>query len=65
MNMELWYSEFQTKDLRLSARIKETLFVGKSDFQEVAVLDTFEFGRMLRWTAFSRPASLTSSSITR
>jgi spermidine synthase len=45
--MELWYSEFQTKDLRLSARIKETLFVGKSDFQEVAVLDTFEFGRML------------------
>ncbi len=45
--MELWYSEFQTKDLSLSARVKETLYMGKSDFQEIAVLDTFEFGRML------------------
>lgn len=45
--MELWYSEFQTPNLRLSARVKETLYMGKSDFQEIAVLDTFEFGRML------------------
>ncbi len=45
--MELWFSEFQTANLRLGARVKETLYMGKSDFQEIAVLDTFEFGRML------------------
>jgi spermidine synthase len=45
--MELWFSEFQTKNLALGARVKETLYMGKSDFQEIAVLDTFEFGRML------------------
>jgi hypothetical protein len=45
--MELWYTEFQTKNLGLTARIKETLFTGQSEFQEVAVVDTVEFGRML------------------
>ncbi len=45
--MELWFSEFQTGDLRLSARVRETLYMGKSEFQDIAVLDTFEFGRML------------------
>jgi spermidine synthase len=45
--MELWYTEYQTKNLGLTARIKETLFMGRSDFQDVAVLDTYEFGRML------------------
>lgn len=45
--MELWYTEYQTKNLGLSARVKETLFMGRSDFQDVAVLDTYEFGRML------------------
>jgi spermidine synthase len=45
--MELWYTEFQTPNLGLTARVKETLYTGKSDFQDVAVLDTYEFGRML------------------
>ncbi|MDR3588535.1 MAG: polyamine aminopropyltransferase [Negativicutes bacterium] len=45
--MELWFTEFQTKNLGLTARIKETLYMGKSDFQDVAVVDTYEFGRML------------------
>ena len=45
--MELWYTEFQTKNLGLTARVKETLYMGRSDFQDVAVLDTHEFGRML------------------
>lgn len=45
--MELWFSENQTKNLGLSVRVKETLYMGKSDFQEIAVVDTFEFGRML------------------
>lgn len=45
--MDLWLTEFQTKDLGLTARIKETLFTGKSEFQEVGVVDSWEFGRML------------------
>jgi spermidine synthase len=45
--MELWFTEFQTQNLGLTARIKETLYMGKSDFQDVAVVDTYEFGRML------------------
>ncbi|MBU2703255.1 spermidine synthase [Sporomusaceae bacterium BoRhaA] len=45
--MELWCSEHQTQDVQLSARIRSTLFSGKSEFQEVMVVDSFEFGRML------------------
>jgi spermidine synthase len=45
--MNLWFTEFQTKDLGLKVRIKETLFTGKSDFQDIAVVDTASFGRML------------------
>lgn len=45
--MELWCTEHQTENVQLSARIRATLFSGKSDFQEILVLDSFEFGRML------------------
>lgn len=45
--MELWYTEYQTKNLGLTARVKETLYAGQSEFQEVAVVDSHEFGRML------------------
>ncbi|MEN6412875.1 MAG: polyamine aminopropyltransferase [Veillonellales bacterium] len=45
--MELWFTEFQTKDLGLTARIRKTLFTGQSQFQEVAVVDSCQFGRML------------------
>ncbi len=45
--MQFWVTEFQTKNLGLTARIKETLFTGTSEFQDVAVVDSYEFGRML------------------
>lgn len=45
--MELWFTEFQTKNLGFTCRVKETLFSAQSDFQEVAVVDSWEFGRML------------------
>ncbi|MDF2634650.1 MAG: Spermidine synthase [Pelosinus sp.] len=45
--MNLWITESQTEDLGLKARVKETLFMGKSDFQDVAVVDSHQFGRML------------------
>ncbi len=47
VKMNLWIMESQTKDLSLKARVKETLFMGKSDFQDVAVVDSHQFGRML------------------
>jgi spermidine synthase len=45
--MDLWMTEFQTKNLGLSVRVKETLYTGRSEFQDIAVVDTEEFGRML------------------
>lgn len=45
--MNLWINEAQTKDLELRARVRETLFMGKSDYQEIAVVDSEQFGRML------------------
>lgn len=45
--MRLWCTENQTEYLGLSARVKETLFVGKSEYQDIAVVDTYQFGRML------------------
>lgn len=45
--MELWLTEKETENLGLSCRIKETLFSGKSDYQTISVVDSYEFGRML------------------
>lgn len=45
--MELWYTEYQTENLGFTVRIKETLYTGRSQFQEIAVVDSYEFGRML------------------
>ncbi len=45
--MEVWFTEDQTKDLRIGCRVRQVLFSGQSPFQKVAVLDTLEFGRML------------------
>ncbi len=45
--MKLWLTEKQTENLSMSCRIRETLFVGQSEYQKVVVADSFEFGRML------------------
>lgn len=45
--MQLWCTENQTEHLGLTARVKETLFAGQSQFQDVAVVDSYQFGRML------------------
>jgi len=47
LGLEVWFTEDQTENLRISCRVKEVLFSGQSPFQQVAVLDTVEFGRML------------------
>ena len=45
--MDLRLTEFQTPNLSMSVKIKETLYIGRSDFQEVVVVDSEQFGRML------------------
>lgn len=45
--MELWYTEKQTPNYGITAKIKETLYTATTPFQELAVIDTVEFGRML------------------
>ncbi|MFQ5848634.1 MAG: polyamine aminopropyltransferase [Candidatus Methylomirabilales bacterium] len=45
--MELWFTEKQTEDLGLSLRVRESLLVERTPFQQLAVLDTYQYGRML------------------
>lgn len=45
--MDLWFSETHETDLRMSVRIKQVLYHRKSQYQDVLVLDTLRFGRML------------------
>jgi spermidine synthase len=45
--MGLWFTERQTKNLAISCRVKKTIYSEETPFQELAVIDTLEFGRML------------------
>ena len=47
MSLELWFTEDQTKDLRISCRVKEVLYHGRSKYQEIVVVDTYEYGRLM------------------
>ena len=45
--MELWYSEHHTEHVRFSLKVKQELFNKQSDFQQISILDSEEFGRIL------------------
>lgn len=45
--MELWFTEKQTEVFGITAKIRETLVTEKTEFQDLAMIDTIEFGRML------------------
>lgn len=47
MSFDLWFSDFTSPTQKLSLKIKETLYRGRSDFQEILVVDTYDFGRVL------------------
>lgn len=47
MDMELWYTEKQTKNHGITTKIRKTLYHDKSDFQSLDVIDTVQFGKML------------------
>ena len=45
--MELWFNEFHTPDVRHGIRVDRHLFSKKSDYQQIDVFETPEFGRVL------------------
>lgn len=45
--MNVWFSEDQTDDLRISLRVRQVLHHERSPYQEIMIVDTVEYGRML------------------
>lgn len=45
--MEIWFSEFHTQDVKHSIRMKRHLYSEKSEYQQIDIFDTPEFGRVL------------------
>ena len=45
--MDLWYSEYHTESVRLSIKVTQQLHSEKSEYQEISVFDSPEFGRFL------------------
>jgi spermidine synthase len=45
--MELWFTEKQTPNLGYSCKITRTLHTEQTKYQDLAVIDTVQFGRML------------------
>jgi spermidine synthase len=45
--LDLWFTEKQTKNVNFTCRIARTLHTETSKFQNIAVLETEEFGKML------------------
>ena len=45
--MELWFSECHTPDVKHSLRVNRHLFSKKSEYQQIDIFDTPEFGRVL------------------
>ena len=46
--MELWFSEFHAPDVKHSIRVDRHLYSEKSDYQQIDIFDTPEFG-MCPW----------------
>jgi spermidine synthase len=45
--MDLWFTEKQTDNFGITAKVTETLVTEQTSFQDLAIVDTVEFGRML------------------
>lgn len=45
--MELWITEQQNENVNFSCRVKKTIYSEKTDFQEIEILETEYFGKMM------------------
>jgi spermidine synthase len=47
MDMELWFTEYQASSFGITIKASKTLFRAKSDYQDIAVIETEQFGKVL------------------
>lgn len=52
INMELWYTEEHTKNVKFSIKIDKQIASVQSDFQRIDILESNEFGRILTLDGF-------------
>lgn len=45
--MNLWVTEYQSENLTIGCRVLKTLYREKTQFQEIMIAETLQFGRML------------------
>ena len=45
--MDLWYTEKHSDNVGITIKITKTLFSGQSKYQQLDIVDTLEFGRMM------------------
>ncbi|MFA5700160.1 MAG: polyamine aminopropyltransferase [Desulfuromonas sp.] len=45
--MEMWYTEKHSENVGITMRVTQTLFSGNSEYQQLDVLETVEYGRMM------------------
>ena len=45
--MDLWFTEYQTPSLGITCKTKKTYHTEKTEYQEMALIETEQFGRML------------------
>ena len=45
--MDLWFTEYHTKDSRFSIKIDKPVISLESEFQRIDVFDSYDFGRVL------------------
>ncbi|MFB1049672.1 polyamine aminopropyltransferase [Paraliobacillus sp. JSM ZJ581] len=45
--MDLWFTEKQTKNYGITAKVKQTLYTEQTDLQSLAIIETAEWGNML------------------
>ena len=45
--MDYWFSDMHTSNVKISIRISKQLYSGTSEFQRIDVFDTQELGKMI------------------
>ncbi|OEU74775.1 MAG: spermidine synthase [Desulfuromonadales bacterium C00003068] len=45
--MELWYTEKHSENVGITMKVSHSLFSGKSEFQQLEIVETLEYGKMM------------------
>lgn len=45
--MELWYTEKHSENVGITMKVSRSLFSGKSEFQQLEIVETLEYGKMM------------------